>query len=207
MKTIAIALLALMFTASAFAHPYLRVSAGTSDWDSPAAPVQGSVPSDLFDDSQSVAAIAIGAHVTDRFKVELEYTDFGSGSMAFNDSYQRCFGRRCRNFSDDHVTDWEAYGVTGWVVYDIYSHGFTDNLRLTLNARGGITRITMKGTVDDQSLKDDDSGVAYGLGADLDIGQHWQANLSWEQHSVQLGSTPNMAYEPEVAKLGVTYRF
>lgn len=199
-------LLALMFT-SAFADPYVRLSGGASNWDSPEAPTQGSSIQDLFDDGDTAMALAIGTHVTDNFRVELEYSDYGSTSTSFNDSYQRCFRRWCRDYSDDYVTKWEASGWTGWVVYDIHLFNITEKMPVSMNVRGGITRAKMKATVNDQSLKDSDAGVAYGIGLDMDIGEAWQANLSWEQHSVALGSTPNMSYEPELGKLGVTYRF
>ena len=204
MKKLLFVVLALMAT-SVFANPYVRLSGGSSTWDSPYANLHSRDNQSLFDDRDNAVALAVGKHVTDDLRIELEYTDFGDANLSFNDSYTKCIFHWCKDFSDDYMTDFEAYGVTGWVVYDVYSFNIAENYPLSFHVRGGFSRGTMKGTVNGETIKDSDGGIAYGGGLDLKVWKELSINASWEQHSFVFDN--DFDYEPKVAKLGVTWQF
>ncbi len=189
------------------ASPYVRLSGGNSTWDSPTADLHSRDNQNLFDDRDRAAAIAIGKRVSDNFRVELEYTDFGNTSLAFNDEYETCLFKTffCHDFNDEYMTDFEAYGVTGWVVYDVFRADVSENMPLSLNVRGGISRGSMKAMVNDASVNDSDAGVAYGLGLDLSVMENLTINASWEQHNFVFDN--DFDYNPKVAKLGATWQF
>ncbi len=203
MKYLLTVVLALMAT-SVFANPYVRLSGGSSTWDSPLASLHSTDSQPIFNDRGNVAAIAIGQHVTDDFRVELEYTDFGDEDLSFNDSYTKCIFIWCKDFSDDYMSNFQAYGVTGWVVYDVFTVG--EKRPLSVNIRGGFSRASMKASVNDASVKDSDAGVAYGIGVDWNVWRSLSLNGSWEQHNFVFDNA-EFDYRPALSKLGVTWQF
>jgi hypothetical protein len=210
MKYLLTALLALMFT-SAYANPYVRISGGSSSWDSPTVDLHSRDNQPLFDDQTNrgtqihAGGIAIGSRVTDDFRVELEYNHYGDEKLGFVDAYTKCIFIFCKEFEDLYATNFTAYGITGWVVYDAFTWNIAEKVPLTFNIRGGFSRGNMKATVNDVAVKDSDGGVAYGAGLDLGFGSSFSVNASWEQHSFVFDN--DFDYEPKLAKLGVTWQF
>lgn len=200
-KRLLLTALFVLTATSVFANPYVRISGGSSDWNSPTADLHSRDDQRLFTERSNPYAIAIGTNITDALRGELEYTNFGDEDLAFNDSYTKCIFIFCHDFSDDYMTNFQAYGITGWLVYDIPLGASP----VSFNVRGGLTRAQMKATVNDGSVRDSDAGVAYGAGVDFAFNDSISVNLSWEQHNMVFDG--DFDYRPTVSKLGATWQF